>query len=165
MSNYFKYTLLIVAIFTLSFESDAQVQDVLDGAYVRQTRFEKRVIPYPYLREADVMYSKRLWQEMDLKQKLNHPFYYPLEPIQNRKNLFDVIKEGLLVDGSLQAYGAGPDNTEDEFFVRNKLSVDSVRSVLNPLVAVRQADDDGKNPVEYTIKSDEVISNERTLGV
>ena len=160
MSNYFKYTLLIVAIFTLSFESDAQVQDVLDGAYVRQTRFEKRVIPYPYLREADVMYSKRLWQEMDLKQKLNHPFYYPLEPIQNRKNLFDVIKEGLLVDGSLQAYGAGPDNTEDEFFVRNKLSVDSVRSVLNPLIAVRQADDDGNEidaiEMQVAIKSDEV---------
>jgi gliding motility associated protien GldN len=143
MSNYFKYTLLIVAIFTLSFESDAQVQDVLDGAYVRQTRFEKRVIPYPYLREADVMYSKRLWQEMDLKQKLNHPFYYPLEPIQNRQNLFDVIKEGLLVDGSLQAYGAGPDNTEDEFFVRNKLSVDSVRSALNKTVVARQQDEDG----------------------
>ena len=107
MSNYFKFTLLIVASFTVSFECDAQVQDVLDGAYVRQTRFEKRVIPYPYLREADVMYSKRLWQEMDLKQKINHPFFYPVEPIQNRKNLFDVIKEGLLIDGSLQAYGAG----------------------------------------------------------
>jgi len=143
ISNYFKFTLLIVAIFTVSIEGEAQVQDVLDGAYVRQTRFEKRVIPYPYLREADVMYSKRLWQEMDLKQKINHPFFYPIEPIQNRKNLFDVIKEGLLVDGSLQAYGAGPGNDEDEFFVRNKLSVDSVRSKLNPITYIKKYDDEG----------------------
>jgi len=61
MSNFFKFTLLAVAIFTFSFEGESQVQNVLDGAYVKETNLTKRVIPYPYLREADVMYFKRIW--------------------------------------------------------------------------------------------------------
>ena len=56
MSNLFKYTLLAITVLALSMEGNAQVQNVLDGAYVKETNLTKRVIPYPYLREADVMY-------------------------------------------------------------------------------------------------------------
>ena len=40
----------------------AQVPTVLDGAYVKETNRTKRVIPYPSLRESDVMYTKRVWR-------------------------------------------------------------------------------------------------------
>ena len=135
MSNFFKFTLLAVAIVTFSFECDSQVQNVLDGAYVKETNLTKRVIPYPYLREADVMYFRRIWQEMDLKQKINHPYYYPVEPIQDRKNLFDVIRDGLLVEGSLVAYSPGPTGEEDEFTL--PLTADSIRSILNPIEYIK----------------------------
>ena len=115
MRNFFKYTLLLVAVSLFSIEGNAQVHNVLDGAYVKETNLTKRVIPYPHLREADVMYFRRIWQEMDLKQKINHPYYYPVEPIQDRKNLFDVIRDGLLVEGSLVAYSPGPAGDNDEF--------------------------------------------------
>jgi gliding motility associated protien GldN len=164
MSHYFKYTLLIIAIFTFSFECDAQVQDVLDGAYVREMQYEKRVIPYPHLREADVMYSKRLWQEMDLKQKINHPFFYPIEPIQNRQSLFDVIKEGLLGeingDPSLVAYSAGVDGTEDEFYRENILSVEDVRKLLNPEKSIRQEDPETGEEIEAKMEVFPILSNQ-----
>ena len=51
----------------------AQVSNVLDGAYVKESNITKRVVPYPALREADVMYTQRIWQEMDLREKINHP--------------------------------------------------------------------------------------------
>ena len=54
-------------------ESQAQVSNVLDGAYVKESNITKRVVPYPALREADVMYTKRIWQTLDLKEKINHP--------------------------------------------------------------------------------------------
>ena len=38
-----------------------QTQTVLDGAYVREHNPTRKVIGYPYLREADVMWSKRVW--------------------------------------------------------------------------------------------------------
>lgn len=91
---------------------------VLQGAYTppdeayKNDNFKKRVIPYPHLREADVMYKKRVWQVIDLKQKFNQPFYYPQEEINNRRNLIDLIKWGLYNE-RITAYK--PVNLDDEF--------------------------------------------------
>ena len=174
MRNFFKYTLLIVAMASFTFEGNAQVHNVLDGAYVKETNLTKRVIPYPYLREADVMYLQRIWQEMDLKQKINHPYYYPVEPIQDRKNLFDVIRDGLLVEGSLVAYSPGPVGDNDEFTL--PLTTDSIYNILNPITYTKEWDDDGelvgtketRRPIEsenvtrYRLKEDWIWDRQRS---
>lgn len=174
MSNLFKYTLLAIALSTLSMEGNAQVQNVLDGAYVKETNLTKRVIPYPYLREADVMYVKRIWQEMDLKQKINHPYYYPVDPIEDRSNLFDVIRDGLLIEGSLVAYSTGAIGDEDEFTI--PLSPDSIRSILNPIERIDDWDEFGEKigfkeiitPIEsdkitrYRLKEDWIWDRQRS---
>jgi gliding motility associated protien GldN len=174
MSNLFKYTLLAIALITLSMEGNAQVQNVLDGAYVKETNLTKRVIPYPYLREADVMYVKRIWQEMDLKQKINHPYYYPVDPIEDRSNLFDVIRDGLLIEGSLVAYSTGAIGDEDEFTI--PLSPDSIRSILNPIERIDDWDEFGEKigfkeiitPIEsdkitrYRLKEDWIWDRQRS---
>ena len=103
--------MMISCLFVLT--STAQVSNVLDGAYVKESNITKRVVPYPYLREADVMYTKRIWQQVDLREKMNHPFYYPVKPIADRKSLFDVIRQALLVEGSLVAYSTGPAGDDD----------------------------------------------------
>lgn len=41
----------------------------------------KRMIPYEYVRESDVLWSKRVWQYIDLREKINHPLYYPMDEI------------------------------------------------------------------------------------
>ena len=174
MSNLFKYTLLAIICITLSFEGNAQVQNVLDGAYVKETNLTKRVIPYPYLREADVMYFRRIWQEMDLKQKINHPYYYPVDPIEDRSNLFDVIRDGLLIEGSLVAYSTGPVGDEDEFTI--PLSPDSIRKILNPIERIDEWDEFGEKigfkeiitPIEsdkitrYRLKEDWIWDRQRS---
>lgn len=174
MSHLFKYTLLAIAVITLSIEGNAQVQNVLDGAYVKETNLTKRVIPYPYLREADVMYFRRVWQEMDLKQKMNHPYYYPIDAIKDRSNLFDVIRDGLLIEGSLVAYSTGPIGDEDEFTI--PLSPDSIRSILNPIERIDEWDEFGEKigfkeivtPIEsdkitrYRLKEDWIWDRQRS---
>lgn len=135
----------------------AQTQNVLDGAYVKETNLTKRVIPYPHLREADVMYKRRIWQEIDMRQKFNHPFYFPLDPIQDRKNLFDVVREALLVEGSLVAYSAGPLGDDDEF--TSPLSADSIRKILNPVTLVKEYDEYGE--VIGTIKQSNELSSDQ----
>ena len=174
MRNFFKYALFLVALATSPMESIAQVSNVLDGAYVKETNLTKRVLPYPYLREADVMYFRRIWQEMDLKQKINHPYYYPVEPIQDRRNLFDVIRDGLLYDGSLVAYSTGPSGEDDEFTV--SLGPNEIDSILNPIEFIPQFDDDGepmdpiqvRRPIEsekitrYRLKEDWIWDRQRS---
>ena len=71
-----KLILLFISFLMISITGNAQ--DILDGAYDRKTTYENRKVqPYPHLRQADVMWSRKIWREIDLREKVNHPFYYP----------------------------------------------------------------------------------------
>lgn len=84
---------------------------VLDGNYVKETIPTKRVVPYVHIRESDVGWSKRVWSVIDLKQKINHPLYYPMDEIQssiwNRNpsvwSLWTIIRHHVL-SGDLTLY-------------------------------------------------------------
>lgn len=87
---------------------------VLDGVYVQEHIPTKRVIAYAPLREADVMWSKRVWRTIDLREKQNHKLYYPEAPISDRMSLFDLIKYAVLDEGSLTVYELGA-TFDDQF--------------------------------------------------
>jgi len=151
-----------------------QTQTVLDGAYVREHNPTRKVISYPYLREADVMWAKRIWQVIDLRQKVNHTLYFPIDELENRKSLFDVIRIGLIDQGSITAYGTGPTQTDDEF--RYPLGQSELDSMLNPVVIrYRENLDTGekeevrnvesvtsRDVVQYKIKEDWIFDKQRS---
>jgi len=107
-------TTAAIAVAGLCAAPTAVAQTVLDGAYIKEHTKTKRVVPYTHIREADVMWARRVWRTIDLREKMNHPLYYPTEAINDRKSLFDVIKHGLLVDGSITAYDPGALANDDE---------------------------------------------------
>jgi hypothetical protein len=43
----------------------------LDGYYKKNNILSAKVTPYANLREADVMFAKRVWREIDLREKMN----------------------------------------------------------------------------------------------
>jgi gliding motility associated protien GldN len=106
-------------------------QNVLDGAYIKEHAPTRRAMAYSNLREADVMIAKRVWRTIDLRQRMNHLLFYPLEPAQGRCSLFDVIKRALLVEGTLTAYDPGVLLQDDSF--SRELTVDELRSLLEPI--------------------------------
>lgn len=99
--------LFVISIISLSEMSAQGDNKVLDGVFIKETAPTRRVIPYTHVREADVTYYKRVWREIDLRQKLNHPLYYPLDPIYEigyeRLSLFHIIEKGIK-EGTLTAY-------------------------------------------------------------
>ena len=99
----FRLQLLVALVVIVDFNTQAQ-SNILDGVYVKEHTIERRVIPYTYLREADVMWSKRVWRIIDLREKLNHDMYFPIYPIAGRKSLMQVIWDGVTKDGSITAY-------------------------------------------------------------
>jgi gliding motility associated protien GldN len=104
-----KFIIILVAV--IGFGSIASAQNVLDGVYVRENNPARRVIPYPYLREADVMWSKKIWRHIDLNEKINAPLRYPkTAETKDRKNLIGVLMDAVK-EGSLTAYDA----QDDEF--------------------------------------------------
>ncbi|MCW3124878.1 MAG: gldN [Bacteroidetes bacterium] len=44
-------------------------------------RAEHKPLPYEYVREADVMWSKKIWRTIDTRQKMNLSFVYPQRPL------------------------------------------------------------------------------------
>jgi len=99
---------------------DTPRDDVFDHIH---TEF-KKPIPYSPLRQADVIYSKRVWQVIDFREKINQPFYYPLKDHLKWKSFITVIMDAVMA-GELTAYDALKD---DEF--TTPLSISAVEDKL-----------------------------------
>jgi hypothetical protein len=53
-------------------------QDLTTGSiYEKENVPYRKPVPLPYLRESDVVWSKMIWRMVDLRQKMNHPLYFP----------------------------------------------------------------------------------------
>jgi len=73
--------------------------DIINGAYSKDHNKEKEeAYEYPEISEKDIVWSRTIWREIDLRQKINHHFYYP--DIKNKEDLnpenmslIDVIME------------------------------------------------------------------------
>jgi gliding motility associated protien GldN len=90
--------------------SSVNAQNVLDGVYIKEHSTSRKVIPYTHLREADVMWSKRVWRVIDLREKMNQPLYYPVQPINDRRSMTQVVRSAVL-EGVVTAYSS----LDDEF--------------------------------------------------
>lgn len=114
-----KQILVVSAVLLGSAAAEAQVvapPTYPDQIYVKENSRARKVIPYTPLREADVMWSKRVWRTLDLREKFNHPLYYPETRINDRRSLFDVMKDALLAKPPRMTAFSNP-ALDDEFKV------------------------------------------------
>lgn len=54
-----------------------------------------RVVPYSFLRQDDMMWSTRHWEEIHIHEKINQGLYYPIEDLPDRVALFNVLLNGI----------------------------------------------------------------------
>jgi gliding motility associated protien GldN len=79
-------------------------EGVIDGIYIKEHVPTKRMIAYEDVREADVIWNRRVWSYIDLREKINHSMYYPFDRYQDtvwirnasRWSLWTVIKHNIL---------------------------------------------------------------------
>ena len=95
MRNYFLIIVISALFVLIGFFANAQnpnePNNVLDGAYQKEHVLSRKPIPYHYRREADMMWSKKIWRMLDMREKQNFPLYYPKNPVDNRISLIDLI--------------------------------------------------------------------------
>ena len=121
---------LLLAFLVVSVQfAKAQETQPLDGAYIEERTLTRKFLPYSTIREADVLFKKRVWRILDMREKMNMPLYYPPEPANGLKSLATTIFEALNT-GELMAYSAWFGATQDDEF-RSTLSKNELKAAMS----------------------------------
>ncbi len=120
--------LILTIITSLSLLGAIQAQGVYDDfIYTRQAVQERKVIPWPYLREADVFWAKRITRTIDVREKQNQCMQWPKNPLS--LVLYNAVRDGKLIpytDDSLRSV-----MTVEEFLARGS-DTDYVETAIDP---------------------------------
>jgi gliding motility associated protien GldN len=112
-----------------------------------------------------MLWSRRNWERIHTLEKLNHPLYYPIQVLPDRKSLFDVMKDAIMSEGSItEVY-------DDDLFMR-PLTMSEVGSRLFRIDTIRDNDDGtilaidsieikANNILAWDIKSDWYFDKQR----
>lgn len=98
-------------------DPDQPVDKPLDDIVEKKLVDAHRVLPYPSIREADIMFEKRIWRVIDVREKMNHAFTYPEDPF------FKILSDAA-TKGDIRVY-----STEDDKFTK-QLTPDEVTAKL-----------------------------------
>ncbi|POY35058.1 gliding motility protein GldN [Solitalea longa] len=144
--------------------------DVIDGVYKKENNVNVKAIPYPYIRQADVMFAKRVWREIDVREKMNRPLNHP------NSRLITVLMKSINA-GELTAY-RNPDDGSDSTF-RDVMSLEQVTTlaggrvdtilvpdindpnIMNPVYVKENFNPD--QIVKYRVKEDWVFDKQRSI--
>ncbi len=98
-------------------ESGTPLEDIyIDGVVKRTLVEEAPVIEYDHVREADVVWERKVWRLIDTREKMNTTFRSPLEPF------FSILRE-ISENGDAAIF-------RDEYF-KEPLTVDEIDKKLN----------------------------------
>lgn len=101
-------------------------EDIGKKDFQQQRQDEDKKLEYGYVDERDILFSKVIWEVIDLDQKVNFPYLYPIDTSmvgKERRPLIHYILEGLRKGKIKRAYADGKFNT--------KLSWDDITSGYN----------------------------------
>ncbi len=110
------------------------------------------VKPLPIVDARDVMWHRRLWREIDLKEKINQLLYFPNEKEKRSCSLYDVLHYNLM-KGYIKAYDPKDDKFSKELTINelSNLVGDSVYDKNKQLVYQQL---DSRDVVKYWLKED-----------
>lgn len=143
---------LTALIFAASqMETKAQI---IDGAYKREDMKSKKITSLPYPREADVMWSKKVWRIIDLREKMNQTLYFPTRDVEGRYNLVNLMLQGIK-DGKLTAYDA---KNDDEFKV--PMTYEQVKEAFGATTRTRKVRNVDTGELQDKVVAGEIRSEE-----
>jgi len=154
--------------------SPVPMEKPVDGYFVKSDIENRKVIPYAPVRQTDVAYQKRVWREIDVREKLNQAFASP------KSRLMDILVNAIQA-GELTAYDPTPtaeNPTGDNFEHMAVLSIDQVMARLggdsvlveqfnenNEVISSHYENRDfsGENVLKFRIKEDWIFDKQRSI--
>lgn len=83
-------------------------------------------LPYGYIDDRDILWSKVVWEYVDLNEKINLPFYYPVDTTNmssNRRSLYDTLLRGIRSGEITDVY--------DDSYFENKLTFKEIQGRMS----------------------------------
>ena len=83
-------------------------------------------LPYGYIDDRDILWSKVVWEYIDLNEKINLPFYYPVDTnniSSSRRSLYDTLLRGIKTGEIVDVY--------DDSYFENKLTFTDIQGRLS----------------------------------
>ena len=164
MKKILRFLLILMLLPLLStsqvLEPISAPDDILDGAYDKDhNQMKEEAYNYPDIKEKDIVWSRTIWREIDLRQKINHHFYYPAISDRSHLNpenmsLIDVIMEsiqkgGILYDSELRVFKAEQNAKPGKEFAYGMLDIKAKRELGNLGGSVTEAIDEfGRNKLD-----------------
>jgi gliding motility associated protien GldN len=141
---YFKkiFVLILIVLLSNAVKSQQgvfQPGDYKDGIYEKENANNRRFIPYTHLREGDVTWQKRVWRKIDIREKQNHPLYFPVTDVASRISFVQLMLK-YISNGEIMAF------SDEEFLIPyEKAAIRAKLVLLSDSVETEQYDKDG-NP-------------------
>lgn len=107
---------------------------------------DDKPLPYGYISDRDVLWSKVVWEYVDLNQKINLPYYYPIDTTNaglTRRSLFDTLLKGIKNGEIKEVYS-------DSYFT-TKIGMDEIKSMT-----YNERDDGYGNIDPYSVQSADI---------
>jgi len=132
--------------------SDTLIQPLRDEFPWKKRAMEERQTLASYsIRESDVFWAKTVWREIDINEKMNHPFAYPQAPFLTL--MLDAINKN-----DIQLYKYDP-FTDGEF--QDSTTWAEVQETLGSVETVQEAYRDSNGDVQYR---DREVVNKFNVG-
>lgn len=137
----------------------AQAQSIIDADeqrnpndfYVKVSTAGKKAMPYPSVRESDVIWESVIWREIDFNEKFNQFFYYPSnasQSTQGRISLVNLIMRGVR-NGEIPVY-------DDDDMLRELDVTEALRMLVGDPYTIEEDEVDENGQPIYDEETDEI---------
>lgn len=118
-------------------------------------------VPYAHTRQADVMYYYTIWRMIDLREKVNHPLYFPTETRGTWRSLAQTIFDAMDMEHPERTEGVLPVYSDDMCtlpFSRDELKGNLSYTYQTADIDIETGEEIGTKDITVDFVSKDIIS-------
>ena len=132
--------LLICLVFSVNSFAQANILNASTPSEIGIQNFDQKqsdndsFLEFDYIDERDILWSKIVYEKIDLNEKLNFPLLFPVNDetyAKNRKSLWRILKENIINKRITELYFDRNDNFKDKMSFNDVMEVVSFTELIN----------------------------------
>ena len=132
--------LLVCLVFSVNSFAQANILNASTPSEIGIQNFDQKqsdndsFLEFDYIDERDILWSKIVYEKIDLNEKLNFPLLFPVNDetyAKNRKSLWRILKENIINKRITELYFDRNDNFKDKMSFNDVMEVVSFTELIN----------------------------------